>query len=60
LVQVDGENPGNGEVTISYAIPGVPEPAAWGMMLIGVVGLGAVLRARRRGHREPAAFAPSG
>lgn len=27
----------------------VPEPAAWAMMLVGLAGLGAVVRARRRG-----------
>lgn len=31
------------------AAPGVPEPATWGLMLVGFGGLGAVLR-RRRGQ----------
>jgi hypothetical protein len=33
--------------------PGVPEPSAWGLMLLGFGGLGAALRSRRR--RSPAA-----
>lgn len=28
--------------------PGVPEPAAWGLMLVGFAGLGTLLRRRRR------------
>lgn len=30
------------------AVSGVPEPAAWGLMLLGFFGLGGVLRTRRR------------
>ncbi len=33
---------------------GVPEPAAWTMMLLGVAGLGAVARSRRAKRLEPA------
>ena len=29
-------------------LPGVPEPATWAMMLVGVAGLGAALRSTRR------------
>jgi len=36
----------NGE--LSFAIAGVPEPATWAMMLLGVGGIGAVMRRRRR------------
>lgn len=33
-------------------VGGVPEPAAWALMLTGFAGLGAMLRARRRGLSE--------
>jgi hypothetical protein len=39
----------------SDALVGVPEPATWGLMLVGVGGLGAALRRRRAGVN--AAFA---
>ena len=32
----------------TFTPPGVPEPATWGMMLMGFLGLGAVLRRGRR------------
>jgi len=35
----------------------VPEPATWAMMLLGFLGLGAVLREHRRADRELAALA---
>ncbi len=31
-------------------IPGVPEPATWAMMLVGMFGLGAILRSARRSN----------
>lgn len=34
--------------TQSFALPSVPEPATWTMMLMGVAGLGGMLRLRRR------------
>jgi hypothetical protein len=37
----------NSLVTGGLALTPVPEPAAWGMMLLGVAGLGAVARRRR-------------
>ncbi len=41
---------GSGEISTNYAFRavGVPEPAAWTLMLIGFAGLGAALRSRRR------------
>jgi hypothetical protein len=40
--------------TISYTT-GVPEPAAWTLMLLGVCGLGGALRKRRSSPRALAA-----
>jgi hypothetical protein len=31
-----------------YTLPAVPEPATWGMMLLGFAGMGLTLRRRRR------------
>jgi hypothetical protein len=36
--------PGNG----TFAVGGVPEPATWGLMILGFGGLGVKLRSRRR------------
>jgi hypothetical protein len=35
------------DITLNGAAPGVPEPTAWALMLIGLGGLGAATRARR-------------
>lgn len=35
---------------VSFSVTSVPEPASWGLMLIGFGGIGAVLRNRRRGQ----------
>jgi len=38
----------NGDlVTANWSVTEVPEPAAWALMLVGVAGLGAMLRRRR-------------
>ena len=46
-----GDNPGSFTVNASLTAPttggGVPEPAAWAMMLMGFFGLGATLRGRK-------------
>lgn len=39
-------DPANPGVTIPTATP-VPEPATWAMMLVGFIGMGAILRSRR-------------
>jgi hypothetical protein len=45
LISSVGEGSFNGGIDISTA---VPEPATWGMMLLGFVGLGFAFRNRRR------------
>ena len=34
--------------TINFAVPGVPEPATWAMMLLGFGGIGLTMRRRRQ------------
>ena len=34
-------------IGFNQALPGIPEPATWAMMLVGFFGLGATMRARR-------------
>jgi hypothetical protein len=46
IVKVANDGP-NGGATITF-FSGTPEPATWAMMLMGVAGLGAVLRNSRR------------
>jgi hypothetical protein len=38
---------GEGSLTVTDASGGVPEPAAWSLMLLGVAGVGGLTRARR-------------
>ena len=45
---LDGGNVGNILLSVNVSTAGVPEPATWATMLIGVAGLGASLRLRRR------------
>ncbi len=45
-VAAGGDNGGN--VLIKSLTVSVPEPASWGLMIVGVLGIGAVLRQRRR------------
>jgi hypothetical protein len=42
---------------LSYNFTGVPEPATWAMMLLGISGLGALLRTRRQADRNLATLA---
>lgn len=39
---------GNGVTTFSASTTAVPEPATWGLMLLGFAGMGLALRRRRR------------
>lgn len=39
---------GNGTLTISNVVAGVPEPATWAMMILGFGLIGATMRYRRR------------
>ena len=43
------ENSNYGYVLEFDAVPSVPEPATWGMMLLGFLGLGTAIRRRRAG-----------
>jgi hypothetical protein len=52
---VDTLQPPTGVVGGGLAPPGVPEPATWGLMILGFGGVGSTLRASRR--RKAAAFA---
>lgn len=55
---VSGQNTGNSAFsgTLVFAnVPAVPEPATWGMMLLGFGAIGASLRRRRRPHLLQAA-----
>ncbi len=50
-----GGGTGNIGANSSTIMTGVPEPAAWALMLMGFGGLGALLRSRRRhGYKEVA------
>lgn len=42
-------------ITLGSSTPGVPEPAAWALMLIGVGGVGAAVRGSRRMRSLPTA-----
>jgi len=44
----NGGNPTGLNVEFTNSVAGVPEPAAWSMMLVGFAGLGGALRASRR------------
>ena len=44
----DGQIIGNGLVTTTSEPSAAPEPATWGLMMLGVAGMGAALRTRRR------------
>lgn len=50
VVAVDGKRPGS-------AVPGVPEPSTWAMMIVGVGACGAALR-RRRALRQRVTMTP--
>jgi len=39
---------GKGDGEFSFTTAGVPEPASWSLMIMGIGGLGALLRQRRR------------
>ena len=47
LAAVTDSNAGVFFDTVSVTGPGVPEPAAWALMIVGFGGVGAVLRRRR-------------
>ncbi|MGH6992790.1 MAG: PEPxxWA-CTERM sorting domain-containing protein, partial [Caulobacteraceae bacterium] len=41
---------GDGQITIDFVSPAVPEPASWAMLTLGFFGAGAALRGRRKGR----------
>jgi hypothetical protein len=43
-----GKTPGNISGNAAFAIAAVPEPATWGLMLLGFGGMGMAMRRRRR------------
>jgi hypothetical protein len=43
-----GKTPGNISGNAAFAIAAVPEPATWGLMLLGFGGIGMAMRRRRR------------
>ena len=47
-IVVTGKSLGGGGFTGSVDVSAAPEPAAWALMMVGVGGMGAVLRTRRR------------
>ena len=48
LPHPDGINDTYGVFTLNYSPADVPEPATWAMMLVGLGGLGAAMRSRRK------------
>lgn len=54
----EGSRNGGGSAAFSFAIASaVPEPSAWALSLVGLGGIGAVLRSVRRRDRRPLAAA---
>jgi PEP-CTERM motif len=48
-ITLTSTNPGNGGVFFDAVnVSAAPEPGTWAMMLVGLGGLGAMLRTRRR------------
>jgi hypothetical protein len=47
VLATNGSNPGLSDIHFATRDGGVPEPATWGLMLIGFGGMGAILRRRR-------------
>jgi hypothetical protein len=60
MIQCTGENCDNSGFNMAFTLldaGGVPEPATWSMMLVGIGGLGAAMRASRRRLAAPARLA---